>query len=334
MVEYSNLLKVLNKEMPASIPVIITGGAKSARLYNVDFSEIRVNASIMAEANINFQRATGMDWVFVYSDPLYVYEAIGCEVKVSSVSGPFVEKTLPENKFGDIPSVKFYEIDSCKAVLDAVELIKTNTDLPVAALIEGPFTTAMRTYEASTLMKKLYKKPQSVQELLESLVNFLIMLIKELKRRGASIFYIPEPFASQDTISFNHFNEFAVPWIKALVSYIKSINGYPILHICGHTEDRLKKMVSTGALALSLDQKVNLQKAREIVGPEVVLTGNVDPINTLWLDNPSEVTLQSEDCIVKGGPASFILSPGCGIPPDTPLENIKAMVKTAKAFHT
>ena len=80
-------------------------------------------------------------------------------------------------------------------------------------------------------------------------------------------------------------------------------------------------MIDTGATALSIDHAVPLMQAKKIVGDKAAIIGNVDPSKTLFLGTPEQVETEAKNCIDAG---TDILAPGCGFPPITPLENMKA----------
>ena len=90
-------------------------------------------------------------------------------------------------------------------------------------------------------------------------------------------------------------------------------------------------MAETGAEVLSLDQCMNLQEARE-KAPESVIGGNVDPIESLMMGDAEKVAQNTLNCLTSAGTNKYILMSGCGIPPEAPLENIQAMIKTAHEY--
>jgi uroporphyrinogen decarboxylase len=73
---------------------------------------------------------------------------------------------------------------------------------------------------------------------------------------------------------------------------------------------------------------MDLSQSRDLV-PEAVLGGNVDPINSLLMGTREQVVEDTLNCLRTGGINRFILMSGCGVPPATSIENLRAMVKTA-----
>jgi len=82
-------------------------------------------------------------------------------------------------------------------------------------------------------------------------------------------------------------------------------------------------MAHSGADIIDVDWMVPLAEARELVGPNITLCGNFDPVGVLLQGSPEDVAKAARQCIKAGGD-KFILMPGCEVPPDTPEENIRA----------
>jgi len=51
-----------------------------------------------------------------------------------------------------------------------------------------------------------------------------------------------------------------------------------LLHICGFASHLIELMAQTGASGLSLDFQVDLSMAEDLVPPDVILWGNLDPV--------------------------------------------------------
>ena len=82
---------------------------------------------------------------------------------------------------------------------------------------------------------------------------------------------------------------------------------------------------------LSLDQCMDLAKARSFI-PGQTIGGNVDPINTLLMGDREKVVENTRRCLQAAGTVKYILMSGCGVPPDTPIENIRTMIRTAVEY--
>lgn len=328
----SNLLRILQGQEAAGIPVILTGAACAAKLAGTDLGKMRENVETMVKVQSHFQATSGMDWNVIYSDAYYLNEAFGCQVEVDEGS-PTIKEAIGYDRVIQTSAVDFYSVPSCKVILDSIEMMgKQHPDLPVAVLFEGPFTTATRMFGTEDVLLKMIMEPEEVKEALKAIEKILGDFAAEAQKRGASLVYMPDPMSSKNMISPSHYLEFAQPYQTDLIQRIKRTGLYVILHICGDTQDRWQGMADTQADALSLDQIVDFTEVRRTVGEKVVIAGNVDPINTMLRGDAAKVALEAQASIHKGGPKHFILMPGCGTPPGTPVENMRALVQAARDY--
>ena len=131
------------------------------------------------------------------------------------------------------------------------------------------------------------------------------------------------------------FERFAFPYIREVVSKVREADRVPSLHICGRTSPILRKMAETGARIVELDYAVDLGAAKEEIGEDVCIEGNIDPVSVLLHGRPEDVDKEARGCISKAGQdGGFILSSGCEVPLDTPQENIRAMVLASRSAHS
>jgi len=117
------------------------------------------------------------------------------------------------------------------------------------------------------------------------------------------------------------------------VTAIREAGGVPSLHICGATSPILGMMVATGARIVELDYLVDLEFAKREIGGSVCIEGNVNPTRALFAGRPGDVERETRECITKAGQGGgFILSSGCEVPMNAPMENVRAMVLAARKY--
>jgi len=87
-------------------------------------------------------------------------------------------------------------------------------------------------------------------------------------------------------------------------------------------------MIETGLSGVSIDQKVSIVRAKELINGRASLIGNISPTD-LWLKNLElikQITLQ----VIKDG--MDVVAPGCGLVPQTPLSSVQVMTKAVKGY--
>ena len=99
------------------------------------------------------------------------------------------------------------------------------------------------------------------------------------------------------------------------------------------TTNRLDQIPLAGADIMSVDYKVDLTEARRILGGKIAFAGNMNPVAVMHKETSQGVAAACREAIGKAGNISgYILMPGCDIPPNVPIENVKAMVETAHEY--
>lgn len=87
-------------------------------------------------------------------------------------------------------------------------------------------------------------------------------------------------------------------------------------------------MTGTKADVIGLDWAVDMAAARETLGPQVKVQGNVDP---MVLFAPKErITEAVNRCLLAAGPRGHILNVGHGVPQGTPEENVAHFCELAR----
>jgi uroporphyrinogen decarboxylase len=145
--------------------------------------------------------------------------------------------------------------------------------------------------------------------------------------------YIGVGDAIATLISPKHFEQFNFPYVAELIARLKKAGARVKYHACGNTRALLPLFAKLGADILNLDSLVDLAQVKEMMGAEVCIKGNLDPVRVLLNGTPESISAAVRECIQIGGQGGgFILSPGCEVPRDTPPENFEAFVQAAKMY--
>lgn len=256
-------------------------------------------------------------------------EAMGCEVDLGGI-----EKT---------PSVKkpaFYSIESMDVPLDylskgriptvlsAVKILKKSYDiLPIIVGMEGPYTLIGHLFGIENILKWTLRQPAAVTKALDFALKANVEYAKILIESGADVICVADPSASPELMSPKDFSTLMLPRLRELATAINSRGCASVLHICGGVNKIIKDMAETGFSGLSVEEKVDLIKAKQDIGTKAKLIGNIAASKVLFMGTPEIVTEEGRKAIAAG---IDILAPGCGLVPITPLENIKALVRSVE----
>jgi len=191
----------------------------------------------------------------------------------------------------------------------------------------GPLTLIGALYDATTVMRWSIKDPERMDENLERAADFLAQYAGLLFEVGGDILSILDPTASGDLLSKKYFQRHIIPIYQRMRERLRAP---VVLHICGNTEAFLEILPQTGFEAFSFEgPKVSVQSARQKIGDRMLLVGNIPTYDTLLFGSPENVREKSLKALEDG---IDMLAPACGVPVQTPTENLKAMVRAVEEF--
>ncbi len=194
----------------------------------------------------------------------------------------------------------------------------------LAALIMGSDDAAI-----ATVMRpdELHTVCQFTTEKIQEYVSLLIAA-------GAQVICILEPSAVM--LGPQPFSEFSARYVHHIIESCKYTGVATIYHTCGNTMHLLDKMVESGVTALSLDSEaigVDLPAVAKKLPPDVIIMGNVNPTGVILNGSPRDVEAEVSDLLQRmASYPNFILSTGCDLPQDVPLENIDAFMRAGRHY--
>jgi len=325
---------------PGRVPAgICLGGSWPISQSNASLQHLIGDAVTTARIFYDVHESVDADLIMVGTGATALLcRALGSEIKFSTRGAPdIVSEPVASEADIQILSVKSALADESVVWLRdvAAELVKlNNSKRAIFASGRAPFSLAAHLCGLEKLSRSFYKDKSFAVALLEFTTELSIGYFKlMLSVDGVDGAFIADPTASGDVISARHYENYALPYLKKVIEEVESLGKVSMLHICGDITDRLELITRSGVNSVSLDYKVNLSKAREIVGNTVCLAGNVNPVDILQFGSEDDVKSTSNACLndlASGG--GFILLPGCDIASGVSATNISAFVETAHSW--
>ena len=162
------------------------------------------------------------------------------------------------------------------------------THVPIFNYIPGPLTLAGLLMGTDALMMAIIKNPEMIHRACRFTTDAALAFALAKIECGGDVMVVADPTASGSLISPKMFSDFALPYLKEMMSSIKDKGAISSLHICGNTSPMLEKLAETGTEIIELDHMVDLIDASKRVGDNVCIQGNVDPSKML-LGNSEEI---------------------------------------------
>ncbi len=219
---------------------------------------------------------------------------------------------------------------------EKMELLRqARARVPHRFVASSPGGITMNTYTAlrgrAQAMIDLIERPDFVRAVMEMQVETMIQRAEKLLTADIDALYIGDPAASASLISPAHFERFCLPAYQAFCRHFQDQDILIYIHVCGNSNLILEMLADTGAHVVEpLDPLggVSVADAKRRIGHKVALMGGVNTI-TLARGSAEEVRQEAIQKCREGGPYGYILAAGDMVPPDTPLENLQAMVDVA-----
>lgn len=306
-------------------------GAASACLTNTTIKQNLCNADTQFKTMAAAVEKFKVDAVSTFADSTVEPEACGCAITFPENDNyPYIT-SHPVKTIEDIRRLKVpdpHKDGRMPVFVKTVKLLAEHFTMIIGAGGLGPFTLAGELAGVETIALKLRTDPNFVKKLLEYAVQVIIPYQRALVDAGADIILLGEPLAS--ILSPKFFEEFSKEYIAQVVD---SINKPVCLHICGDATRLVEKMCDTGVQSISLDSPVDLLDIMTRVPRDVIISGNLSPVEVLLNLDADGVRKATKELLDKmKGVKNYVISCGCDLVPGTPIENIAAMLETVRNY--
>ena len=289
------------------------------------FHEIHKDAAKMAKAAASTFKLTGMPSAALPLDLCAPAEMMGAELNYYEdvdYQFPQVRKALVESSRDIIPENTMGMLGSGRLnlICEAIALVKNEIgkDAVISGLIPGPYTLLLYVCNPANMFKEMKKEPQVVLDALFHLSSFLAKVGQAYLNAGADFITIHDMGGSPGFIGPAKFEQFVLPALKKLNAELPAPR---VLSVCGNTNTSMHLLAQTGADAISVDQLNDLAASRTNL-KDMLLFGNIDPVQTLWQGDPAQVA----EAVIGAKEAGVdAIWPGCDLVPQTPIQNIKSM---------
>lgn len=195
----------------------------------------------------------------------------------------------------------------------------------------GPMVTAGWLMGVGDLMMGLIMNPAEIHRFLDKITTTIIRwLHAQLDTLNA-----PEGILLLDDvvgmISVDHYSEFAAPYLRRIFDEFEGLvriyhNDTPCPHLYG-------LLAEANFDVFNFSHTADIAETKAKMGHRVALMGNVAPLDLGARGTPQAVEEAATACLDKAAPGGgMILSFGGGVSPDTPAENMDAMLRAARIW--
>ncbi|MDR6223373.1 methylcobamide:CoM methyltransferase MtaA [Methanococcoides alaskense] len=310
-----------------------TGTTELMKTTKAYWPQAHYDAEKMADLAIAGNEVAGLEAVRYPFCVTVIAQALGCTIMEGTSDAQPHQEGFPCARKEDVNEISvpsdLLERERIATVLKATDIVKkrVDDDIPVIAGMIGPAGIAFHLAGEKNYFMWLIKKPDLIKDLVRIGTEVCIEYSNALFEHGVDAVTISDPEGGPALISPQMFESFVLPEYKIIN---KKVNGLKMLHMCGDSTSILESLSKSGFDGISIEEKVEVKRAKEIIGNRACLIGNVSPSSTLLSKSPEDVKKEAMQCIRDG---VGILAPGCGIAPHTPLKNMKAFVAARDEYY-
>ncbi len=206
---------------------------------------------------------------------------------------------------------------------------RAGNDFSIHGEVTSPFDYFLDLFGHEQGMMHLIDDPGNSKRFLKRFAGLVADVASEMCGTDIDAIKISSPFAGAGFLSREFYREFVLPFEAEVIRSVRKHGIAAYVHTCGSIGDRLDLMMESGANGIEcLDPpplgNVELQEAKNLLGAKGFIKGNVDSVNTLLLQDRSEVLedLRKRVQVGKAG-GGFILSTACSVAPHVTAETMR-----------
>ncbi len=298
--------------------------------------EICKRADLAAEVTLQPIEILDVDAAIIFADLLLPIEPMGLKLEFISGEGPHIANAITEPE--DIDELSTSRTDDLGYVGDAIKKVTEALagKVPVVGFVGAPFTLASYMIEggpSKTFLKTkklMFGNETMWRRLMGKLVDVLGDFARMQVGSGARAIQVFDSWVG--ALSPEDYVHYVQPYSRALIERIRSA-GVPVIHFGTGAGGFFRELHAAGGDVLGVDWRINIDHAWSEIGYRSAIQGNLDPV-ALFAPLP-ELRRKVLDLLHRtGNRPGHIVNLGHGILPETPVENVKAVVSIVREFST
>jgi len=292
------------------------------------FLELCKNSDLAAEVTVTAAHRLGVDAAIIFADILLIVEPMGLGLRFEKGDGPSIDGMIRTQ--ADVRRVREVEPEeSLSYVFDAIRKTRAGlrTDIPLIGFAGAPFTLASYIVEGGASKNYRHTKalmlgePAAWHAMMASIARSLVKYLNGQIAAGAQAVQLFDSWVG--CLSPDDYREFVLPYTRQVIAGVKP--GVPVINFSTGTSGYLEIVSEAGGDVIGVDWRVDLGEAWSRIGFDKGIQGNLDPL--ILFADPSTIRTRALRLLEKtAGRPGYIFNLGHGILPETPVDNVLALV--------
>ncbi|MGB9596735.1 MAG: uroporphyrinogen decarboxylase family protein [Candidatus Poribacteria bacterium] len=329
---------IANLGIPKRVPVFALSEEFDVKWFNQGtYEEIISDAGKLAECSIASAYEFDYDWVWLQVDDCIEFEPLGVGSKGSGnilrATCDYLPATEETLKLLKMPNPK--RDGRMPILLDAISKVRKEfgDNICVCGRTAAPFSSASLLYGIEESMLLMFSDPDLLKKTCDFFIDLQLIWGKAQFDAGAHALWIGDCNAMSNLISLRQYSEFAFEPCKELIEKYREIGILTFLHASEEKPEYIEKQATIGADALSVGPGIDIEIAKNLTEGKIALIGNLDPLNILQRATPQKVVEEAKRIMNVGKRnGGYMFNTGEMVPRDTPIENMRAMMTSAKSL--
>jgi len=299
------------------------------------FLELCKSPDAAAEVTVAATARLGVDAAIIFADILLVLEPMGVGLEFTRSDGPVVRR--PVRSAADVDRLAAFDVSAVGFVAEAVRRTRAALPpgLPLIGFAGAPFTLASylvegggsRTYARTRTL--MLVDPGAWHALMERLVTAVAAYLNTQIAAGADAVQLFDSWVG--CLAPADYRTHVLPHVRALIAALRP--GIPVIHFGTGTAGLLEGMRAAGGDVIGLDWRIDLDAAWARLGHDVAVQGNLDP--AVLLAPRREIRARAAAILEQAaGRPGHVFNLGHGILPQTPVDNVRALVDAVHELST
>jgi len=296
--------------------------------------EICKRADLAAQVTLQPVEILDVDAAIIFADLLLPVEPMGLKLSFVQGEGPQIEN--PVRTSHDVDALSISNTDDLGYVGEAIQLVSRALagKTPVIGFVGAPFTMASYMVEGGAsrhflnVKKLMYNDETLWRRLMGKLVDVLGPFAVLQVAAGARAIQVFDSWVG--ALGADDYVRYVAPYSRALIERIRSA-GVPVIHFGPGAGGFFRELHAAGGDVMGVDWRLNIDQAWMDISYRSAIQGNMDPA-ALFAPLPELKAKVYELLKRTGTRPGHIFNLGHGILPETPVENVKAVVQMVREF--
>ncbi|MCC6365878.1 MAG: uroporphyrinogen decarboxylase [Bryobacterales bacterium] len=316
---------------------------RQAGRYMKQYRDLRAKHSILeickrpdlaAAVTLQPVEVLDVDAAIIFADLLLPVEPMGLKLEFISGEGPSIDN--PVRNSHDVDTLSISNTDELAYVGEAIQIVARalGGKVPVIGFVGAPFTLASYMIEGGpsrTFLRTkqlMYRDEVLWRRLMGKIVDVLGPFALMQVGAGARAIQVFDSWVG--ALGPDDYVRYVAPYSRALIERIRS-SSVPVIHFGTGAAGFFKELHAAGGDVMGVDWRINIDQAWMDISYRSAVQGNLDPA-VLFAPLPELKTRVHELLKRTGTRPGHIFNLGHGILPETPVDNVKAVVQIVRDF--